>query len=158
MAGIHSSTADGATVYPSWDLLLSFETALRKAAFKQVKSGASLARSLKAVYVDGIFRELRFITPFRLQDRYKASSSAVGSGTGSASKGGGKFAQQYLSGPAGHAPARSYSQGKPAKSFGKSAEGRRICYAYRNRDQYCEGESQHASSLPSVHRNWSTTR
>jgi hypothetical protein len=116
VAGINFRTADVVVIYPSWDLILSYETALRKEAFKKVKSGSSLAQSLLSVCGDTQLRDLHFIEPFRLHtDRCQSSSSPIGGGKGSGFTGAPRSASQsaevsYSS--------RSYSKGKPSKGFG----------------------------------------
>lgn len=131
VAGLTSRSAKGVVAYPSWNLILSFETALRRAAADMVKEDKTLSDCLEEVCkLDSEVRELHLVTPFRLDaERGQTVTSTTGGGKGASSAN-------------GQAPARAWSNAPTSnagKGRGKTQDNKKICYAYNNKNERCNG-------------------
>lgn len=73
--GLKSAAVAGASpVYPSWELILTYEHELRKKALKLIRTGARLAEALATACADSVTKERNFTTPLQIAPKRAAPS------------------------------------------------------------------------------------
>jgi hypothetical protein len=127
-------------VNPSWNILLSYELAMRKKVIKWAMEGKhSISNGLSLVTSDTELKELAFITPMLLGSRRRQDTSfddssnkyprrEKGRGDKGYYKGKGKGGGKFNS-----SKGKSKGKGKnPSGLQSRTPDGKLICYAYNN--------------------------
>jgi hypothetical protein len=139
---LNSSSNIMVPLRPHWVVVLNYEYALRKAAFKRVRDGSSttLSAALKEVVRDPELKEIHFTSPLALGVGFAAPATEVDDsakrrkladgGKGSAAKGAkGKGKGKA----AGHKAKKGKGKGGKPTLLSNTPDGRAICFNYNNK-------------------------
>jgi hypothetical protein len=137
--GLISQDSRGATVSaPSWDLLISYEHAIRVRAVLHVRKGITFVAALRMAWEDPLVKERHFSTPLALEaTKWKKSlplEAPPGSWGEPASKKA-KFAEEKGKGK-GSRKAKNKGKGKGTKTENKDGckrktpDGKSICFPF----------------------------
>jgi uncharacterized membrane protein YgcG len=139
--GLGASDAHGSSIgTPSWDLVISYEHAIRSKSIQLVRKGEVFRKALRMAWEDPVTKERNFTTPLALEAvtrrpsaghapsepnrKYQRSHRADGKGSGKGKgSGGGKNSN--------HSGGKGAKGGKGGKSCSRmTPDGKNICYSF----------------------------
>ena len=135
--GLRSNEASG-SLAPPWTLVLSYERAIRKFAYKQMANlSIGFADALALAWRDAATKERHFTTPLSLCNKrpqpwnrdIPQDPASKGSGKGTGGKGKDKNKKQKT--------------GKEREGYSRTSDGKPICYRYNAKNGCKKGEKCH---------------
>ena len=145
---VAKDTEGNVVATPSWKLLLAYELALRKRAYKLVADGQDFKTSLNEAMKDPLVKERNFTTPLALQSSAASSTTAT-----SRLKRNWSGSESMESSPWRKTKGKGKGKGKAKGSAGKgkgmgkwecasaTPDGQAICYAFNDAYKRCKNKA-----------------